>query len=293
MKRRLLGLCLAFALLFGISANVGGVTTSMAAGTVNHSVKLFVGEKLPIPIEKGGLKSVKTSQKSIVKVKKENEYGFYMIAKKAGTATVTAKIKKVKHIYNVTVSEAKLVVSQESLVVKNSYYGNSFNSSLTFKIENKTAFHVGSATVKYSLKDTTGKVVENGSFVVNCFPPGSAAYHTVDYAMKETALKSSEASIESWIRDPNYDYVDMSSKFSVKQDPDNAGVYVITSNADVEAAGVVDIMFCDSDGAVMYMETTSFYLPAGGSSNYTLKYVPEGVKADIVVRAAQSIYKGV
>lgn len=293
MKRRLLGFCLVFALLLGVLVEVGGTTTSMAAGTVNHVVRLFAGERLPISFEKGGIKSIKSSKKSVVKVKKENEFGFYMIAKKTGTATITAKVKRVKHVYKVTVCEAKLVVSQDSLFVKNSYYGTSFNSTITFKIENKTAFHVGSATVNYSLKDTTGKVVESGSFVVNCFPPGSVAYHTVDYAMKETALKSSEAYIDSWIRDPNYDYVDLSSKISVKQDADNAAVYIITSNADVEAAGVVDIIFRDSDGSVMYMESSTFYLSAGGDSKYTLKYVPDGVKADIVVRAASSTYKGV
>ena len=285
MKRKLIGLCLVFALFLNIAVFAVSAPIVKAAKTTKQSISLYVGERVPVTIEKGVIKKIKSSNKTVAKTKKESAKGFYIIAKGVGTSTVNVKTSKGKHVFYVTVREVQLQVSQESLYVKRSYMGTQYNSTVTFKIVNKTATHISSATVKHSLTDTEGKVVENGSFIVNCLPPESAAYHSVDYAMKETAVASSEPEIDSWIRDPGHEFVDQSANYEVKQDTENPGDYIITNNGSAEAAGNADIMFRDTEGAVTYMESASFYLKPGDSSKYTLSFVPEG-KAEIVIRAA-------
>ena len=289
MKKRIVGLFMVLALALGI-AGVSGVQKSVAAGTVKHSVVLFAGEKYPQSIEKGKIKKIKSSNKAVVKTKKDSANLFTIVAKKAGSAVVTVKTSKGKHIYNVSVEDVNFRVSQESLYVLQSFTGSKFNSKMTFKVENKTKIHIGSATVKYTLTDTKGVDVETGSFIVNSMVPGGTAYYSVDYTMQDTALASSKAEVISWMRDPNVVCTDQSSKIDVKQDASDKSVFTIKNNADTDVAGNADILFRDGQGAVIYMECASFFFSAGEDTKYTLSYLPSSyAKVDISVRAASTV----
>lgn len=296
MKKRIISMGLVLTLVFSMVAMGAVISVSYAAGTKNHNVTLIKGERMPVTYSDGTIKSVKTGNKSIVKTKKDAPNRFYLVAKGIGSAKITVSTTKGKHVYNVKVKESKLSVSQVSLVVKPSYLGTQYNSTIAFKVVNKSSIHISSATVSYTLQDTNGKQVEKGSFIVNCLNPGKAAYHSIDYAMKDTALKSSKAKISSWTRDPYYVCKDQSSKIDVNQVKDSGKLSAveITNKANVNAAGNSDIIFRDNDGKIMYMESTSFYLTSGASTKYVLTYVPSNyAKVEIVARAASSKYKAI
>lgn len=195
-------LALALAIVFSICTVASTLqmatpfTEQVEAKTKSESVQFFKGQKIGYEALLGKFSKVTSSNSKIVKVTGKTSTKFYLVGKKPGKATVTVKFKggQTNKIY-VTIGDPKKV--------KVSYVSRSVtNHRVFFKITNKSGIDLSSATVKYILRDNTGKEQSSGRIYDNDYLlNGKSSIYGVYYYGNDPApvLSKSTVTIEKLI----------------------------------------------------------------------------------------------
>ena len=141
--------CLVAFFVMFLALNMVYVTAE--AKTKTYKVTLYVGETSVQYPSVGKIKSVKSSNKKIVSVKKKG-YAVNISAKKKGSAKVTVKGSKATYVYKVSVKKPVFNVT-----VGTSRLGN---DDWLVTLENKTSDFFEDVQVSAILRDTAGNPVE-------------------------------------------------------------------------------------------------------------------------------------
>ncbi|MBE5906432.1 MAG: hypothetical protein E7277_06510 [Lachnospiraceae bacterium] len=155
------------------------------------------------------VKSVKSSKKSVVKVKKDSSanYKALLTAKKAGKATVTIRTQRGIIKYKVTVKKLNFKVSAKDLGKGN----------VLLTVTNKTKQIFDSVDVRYTVKDPNGNIITRKTVHVDSLIPGKASYAKAYFTLGAGVTVSSiKGGVIKAKRYPDRAYKNRSGKVNVK-----------------------------------------------------------------------------
>ncbi|SFQ47129.1 hypothetical protein SAMN02910358_02320 [Lachnospiraceae bacterium XBB1006] len=273
------------------------VITLIPATPANAASKkkltMFVGESFYVT-NYTKVKSVKTSKKSVVKVKKDRSanYKAILIAKKAGKATVTVRTQRGTMKYAVTVKKLNFKVSAKNLG----------NGNVLLTVTNKTKQIFDSVKVRYTVKDSNGNVIARESVNVYSLIPGKASYAKAYFTLGSgVTVSSCTGGVISVERYPNRAYKNRSSKVNVKAiNEQNNGSEVsfqinAVNNSSARVSGNAFILVEDAANNIIDVMSYSIYLQEHAVDSSITKRIYKNLCPDydhykIVVRAYSSTY---
>lgn len=211
---------------------------------------LYVGEKFDV----SSAKSIKSSKKSVVKTGKDTSGSYvqhYMIAKKAGSATVTVKSKfggTTKYKVTVKKNKCKVTLSRAE------------DGSVIIAVKNTSGQIFENGKVRYTLKTPDGSVYEENEQSVYRLLNKKTAYYTI-YVRRDVDidLSQSKAKITDIYHNPNYTYKNNTAKINIKTKASEADreieLDMTAKNKDsLDADGMVYIMIKDSANKTIGIE---------------------------------------
>lgn len=225
------------------------------AAASTKKVTLFKGEVLQVT-DFSDVKSVSSSKKSVASVKKDSKQSYYanITAKKAGTATVKIKTKRSTITYKITVKNLSFSYSFKKM-------GNDY---ILLTMKNKTSTTFDSITVRYTLKDNSGNVVEVKDAFIDDFLGKKTAYKSIIVSdASSISLDSCSVKLISDSRSLSAKYKDESKNISYTDtfDPATGKLKLAIKNQSSNTCqGVVDILFYDSDNNLLGHSSRSYYL---------------------------------
>lgn len=239
---------LVFVMAFAMTGSVSEAKTD--------KFTLFVGEEVGYSyIGMGTIKSVKSSKSKVVSAKKYKN-GSWMVAKKAGKATVTVKGARGTWKHNITVKKSDFKVNfskmsgndrycQVSVANNTSGYFDTFKVEATFRDASGNELYTNTEYFKYVGKKKTA----NSSLYMGSY------YDKVD--LSKTTYKL------TFDRDIDYKYKDYSKKVtitdSVGKDKYNNDCVNIKAKTSYKGKGTIyiayDIFFYDEAGNLLNITT--------------------------------------
>jgi hypothetical protein len=252
--------------------------TNVQAATVKKSLTLYKGEAIYFT-DYSTVKSVSSSKKSVVTVKKDSErdYRANITAKKTGKATLTMKTKSKTYKYTITVK--KLDVTAKITDMGNGY--------LLLTVKNNTKNTFTSVDFSYTLKNEQGEVVKSDTRSVSNVVAGKTVYDYISYDNYSYDVDPSKCSAKATgvSRDPDATYKNVSSKVTYTVTEDDNGSDTLTLSVKSKntlkkdyARGYHYILVYDADNNVIGLKTINIYLKAGAVNTDTAKiyYGPYG-----------------
>jgi hypothetical protein len=292
MKRikKVLSIVLAFVFVVSVVA-VGAPTEAYAAKTT--TITMVKGEKLAFSADYYNVKSVSSSKKSVVTVKKNPDESTEVIftAKEKGTSNVTIKTERGTKNY-------KIKVVGNSIKIKAVAQAGSY---LIYKITNNTSVTFENFYFDWNAKDSDGDSLKEGSDYVRCLTAKSTAYASVyiGYGNSASIKKSTaKASLTDHQRYPQYKYTDQAEKVKVTVTEKVSGNDVnfkvkFKSSVNEYVSAVADVIFYDSDDNIIEVEAVSMSLGKKETSTREINYYNAADIYDhckVVVRAYSSVY---
>ena len=218
------------------------------------SVTLFKGEVVSTGYVFGTLKSVKSSKKSVVSVKKENGKPV-MTAKKTGKATVTIKTSRGKQVYSVTVKGNPFKITT---------YANK-DKGVVIQGVNSSSKAFSWVTVVATFCDAAGNPITESKGTLWHIGPKQKGYANINVYNSGIDFSKTKYSVTSdnWSRgyESKYKGYGKNVSMSVKEDSDKIKFKASTKykgNGSIHAA--CDIVFKDAAGNVVSTDTQFLYL---------------------------------
>ena len=254
LGKRVLAFCLACVMALTVVTVMEPVTAQAAT----KSITLYKGEAIYFT-DYSKVKSVSSSKKSVVTVKKDKENNIHanLYAKKTGKATVTVKTGYGTNKLNVTVKPLKFSVGMKDMG----------NGRILFSIKNNTKQTFDDAIVEYTIKDEAGNVCEKDKIHVYDLVAGKTVYDSCYYSQNSYTINLSESSarVIAVSHNLNRIYKNQSSNIAVSAKEEGDKLVIKTKNKLKKdtGSGRVFILFYDADGKVVDMASSSIYLQAG------------------------------
>jgi hypothetical protein len=251
--------------VFVISVAAAGARTEVYAAS-SESLTMYVGEEFSYSLYTTTIKSVSSSDKSIVKASKDDDLKFAinLTAKKAGSAKITIKYKDINDkskttTLKVTVKKADITCKVTGLV----------DGYALIKIKNNTKQTFEKAYIKYNLKDSDGDTMKSEEDVyVTDLVAGKTAYYEV-YVGKDADIKFSKctASVTALSHDPSYTYkvcakdaIEITTKNETEDDSSVSFTIKIKNTTKQQVDGKYYLLICDADDDIIGMESYNIYL---------------------------------
>jgi hypothetical protein len=242
--------------------------SEVCAGTKSKSYTLYKGEKTSISVSSGTIKSVTSSDKSVVTAKKEkgSTKRIDFTAKKTGSATVTVKTTKSTYKYRITVKKLDITGTMTDIC----------EGGLLLTIHNNTSQTFAEMELTYTLREKNGATLTTGTKTVRNVVSKATiydiAYYYATYKDKIDASKCT-FSATSVDRSPGVTYKNTTSKLSLKTSLSNNGTWALQINIKVKnklkstsVTATVYLLTYDPSGKVVDLTEETFYLKPGGSS---------------------------
>ena len=265
-RQKLMGLFLSLALFIGLTGGIGKV--SDAAG---NSYTLLKGEKIVITIFGTNIRSVSSSKKSVLAVKKSGSNKAVVTAKKSGKAKVTVRgVNGGVKSYSFTVKNPKYSWKVAGVYQKDNKY------SITYEIVNKSGVYLTSGKFKYHLFDASGVEIKSDAFTVFRFLPGVKCYYTVSYyALDGQTLGNATLTNDEYSHNFKYKAVNVSKKMKITKIDrvDNNINFTIKNPTKENVEAIVDVVFYDAVGQIVDTASSSCYMTSKGVNTKTV-YAP-------------------
>ncbi|MCR5451345.1 MAG: hypothetical protein K6F00_01800 [Lachnospiraceae bacterium] len=272
--KKLLCLITAITLMFGFVPTAA--ITSHAASA--KKLTLYTGEAVYVT-DYYDVKSCSSSKKNVVSVKRDsqNKKHANIIAKKAGKATVTVKTANKTSKYVITVKD-----TSKQFNCSMSYITNGSSKSILLKAANKSTQAFDTVEVRYTLKDSSGTVLNEDSTKIYSVAMKKSGYTEIIYDRNlEVDLNQSYAEAVAVDRNLNKKSVDLTKQVNVKHsgDPIASGSsteldVTLTSknkNKNISANVVNYIFIYDSSDTLIYFTKRSAYLKGGATDTTVSK----------------------
>ena len=255
-----------------------------AEATTTKKITMYAGEAFYTYVSGQEVKSVSSSNKSIVKASKDSDYKrqVNLTAKKAGKATITIKVKGYDN---------KTVTYKYAITVKKLSFDTSFVSAaggyVCVGVKNKTAQTFDKVVIQYTFKDANGEVVAQNTNTVSRVLTKKTAYTNIYVGssnMELIDLSQSSVKVTAVAHEPDYSYKDVSTKITVTPKDevvnDRSVTFNITSKNTTNQyiMGYDYVMIYDEAGTLIGVEDYSLYLDKketktySGASFYFSKY---------------------
>jgi hypothetical protein len=288
--KKVLAIVLAF--VFVVSVAAAGAPTEVYAATTK-TITLIKGEKLAFAADTYNVKSVSSSKKSVVTVKKNPDESTEVIftAKEKGTSEVSIKTDRGTKKY-------KVKVVGNSIKIKAVAQAGSY---LIYEITNNTSVTFESFYFDWNAKDSDGDSLKEGSDYVRYLTAKSTAYASVyiGYGNSASIKKSTaKANLTDHKRYPQYKYTDQAEKVKVTVTDKVSGSNVefkvkFKSSVNEYVSAVADVIFYDSDDNIIEVDAVSMSLGKKETSTREITYYNGADIYDhceVVVRACSSVY---
>ena len=270
-----LGLLLVMALVWGLVATAA---PDSAATSKTEKVTLLTGEKYALKAWLGKITSVSSSKKSVISVKKKSSVEAICTAKKAGKATVTARMtggSVYRYIFTVKKPNVQL------RAVSCHYTEGSVNTTSDIAVEviNKSGVYINDVKVMIALYDASGAVLEQKENTFYDLVPGAKVYKMITYygapvARIETVGKYTIN------RTSTSKYINVSKKIKVSASAAGETMTVtIRNTAKKNASGSADVVFYNANGEVVYIRPCSFYLKPNEATTTNISLFGDAVGA--------------
>jgi hypothetical protein len=261
---------------------------NVQAATKTETLTLYKGEKTAISVPSGKIKSVTSSQKSVVTAKKEkgSTRQIDFVAKKTGSATVTVKTTKGTRKYKITVKELDITGS-----VIGAMPDGVLEERPILAITNNTAQTFTSVVLTYTLRDKAGNKLKTGTKTVRNVVSKATVYDTVYHSMSyqsdtidaskcTVTVKSAERTLGVIYKNKT---AKLTCKTTVKKDDGSQNITIKIKNPPENASVTVTVYFLkyDSSGEAVSLSGETYNLEPGGSSQLE-KTVGEGLTYEVV-----------
>ena len=278
MKKTMKKILLVFAMIFV----VGCIQTTAQAKTTK--IKLYVGEEISYYyIGIGTLNRVKSSNSKVVSAKLKNSR-CHMVAKKAGTATVTSKGSRGTFVHKVTVKKPSFKI--------NAVRFNDRYAKISLKNNNGSCFD--SLRVLVTFKDKNGKVLYSDSAYMYSVCSKQTVTYSVylganyqDVDMSKTTYKVQMS------RNPDRKYKNYGKKvsYSEKQRVSGSSTYIdVTSKTSYKGKGTIsveyDVLFYNAEGKLIYISNYSATLYKNSNKKTTSILMPYNATSYKIVKRA-------
>ena len=258
-------LMLAVSMTVPAASALGMPAASVAEAASTEKLTLYVGEKFSV----SGAKSIKSSNSKVVKAGTDKSSGYvtrYMIAKKAGTATVTTKSSYGNYTtkYKVTVKKNPCKASIKWSAYNfsdTSKYGEAF-----ITIKNSSSQIFDDVEVQYTLKRADGSVIEQDKKSAYSGIAGKGKAYIILTSVDKTEVADMSVKVTGVNHNPNYTYKNVTSKVKVTKDEEAADkeikVQLTAKNTTKNSvSGEVYYVLKDSSGEVIGVKSpSSFFL---------------------------------
>jgi hypothetical protein len=257
------------------------------------TITLVKGEKMNITPDYNNVKSVTSSNKSVVTAKKNPDESteFILTAKGKGTSTVTVKTERGTKKYKIKVVANSIKIKA---IAKTDKY-------LIYRIKNNTSVTFENFAFDWVAKDSDGDVVETGTHIVQNLIAKTTAYASV-YIGNDNGVNvkksAATADLLYYDRSPQYAYTDQTSKVKVTVTPEETedDIYLkvkFKSKTNEYVDVVADIILYDCDNKIIYVDSVSQYLRKKETSTdwgYAFGVADIYDHYEIVIRACSSSY---
>ena len=277
--RRLMGtLVLVLALAMGIV----GTAAPQSEAASRKKFTMVKGEKRKLSVLFiGSLKSVKSTKKSVVSVKKSGSRYITLKAKKAGKATIKVKGQYGYGNYVITVKKKKL-----SCVYKG-FRDNTYSGYAYYEITNKCGDYLSSATMTYDILDANNNVLKTASDMTIYSLVPNAKYYASVYISGDlltqgaTAIRVKSYSIK---HDMLLNYKNYTKKVTVKYNK-STGAVTFKNKTKKNISAKADIVFYDDMGNIVDVQTVSSYMTSKGKDTKTVTTSKEFSTAKVFKKA--------
>ncbi|MCR5097704.1 MAG: hypothetical protein K6B14_02010 [Lachnospiraceae bacterium] len=258
-------LMLAVSMTVPAASALGIPAASVAEAASTEKITLYVGEKFAV----SGVKSIKSGNSKVVKAGTDKSSGYvtrYMIAKKAGTATVTTKSSYGNYTtkYKVTVKKNPCTATIKWSAYKmsdTSKYGEAF-----ITIKNSSSQIFDDVEVRYTLKKADGSVIEEDTKSAYSGIAGKGKAYIILSGVDKTEVADMSVKVTGLTHYPNYNYKDVTSKVKVETSEEAADkeikVQLTAKNTTKSSvSGSAYFVLKDGSGEVIGVKSAStFYL---------------------------------
>ena len=247
-----------FAAFLALAMVISLIPVSPANAAKAKKLTMYVGESFYVT-NYTKVKKVKSSKKSVVKVKKDKSanYKAILTAKKSGTSIVTVKTQRGTLKYKVTVKKLNFKVKAKNL-------GDGY---ILLTVTNKTKQIFDSVKVRYTVKDENGNLITRETANVYSLIPGKASYAKVGYtAASGVSVAACKAGVIECDRQPSRTYKNRSSKVKVKainEQETNDGVSFqvnAVNNSSKTVSGTAFILVKNASNQIIDVMPYSIYL---------------------------------
>lgn len=243
-----------------------------AASSKTKSLTLYVGEAITCGDNYySNVKSVSSTNKSVVSIKKDKDKPSRAIAtaKKAGTATITVKTQRGTFKWKITVKSLNFKTALKDL-------GDGY---FLVSVTNNTKQLFEDVVVTYSLYDNYGNEVVIDSIRVDTLIPNMTSYSTFYYGRDHANIncEASKAKVTQTYRSINYKYTNVASKITQKiinetVTDEGLSFGVSLKNTSKETAyGDFYVMLYDVDNNLIGIIKRSIYLRSGALDTTEIK----------------------
>lgn len=244
------------------------------------SVTVAVGKKVSLKV-KGTTKKVSwtTSKKAIASVSKKG----VVTGKKAGKATITAKVGAKKFRCKVTVKKSSKVknVSTTKLASKCSFTVKKYKKGVLLSVKNNNSQMVDEVKANYILKTSSGVVVETGNVYFYSVGAGNTLEKPIYLTENEASSVDTSKCIVSCTAEQNYNnkhYINVNKSVSVSvleaTDVSQLGCS-LKNNSSKDVSVTVCIYYYDNAGSIVDVDFLSESLSGKQQSfgNFSTPYV--------------------
>jgi hypothetical protein len=255
--------CSVFLALIMLIALIPNIPADAAA---QESVTMYVSEVFSYSLYGTTIKSVSSSNKSVVTAAKDKDLKFQinMTAKKAGSATI--KIKYTGTGNKVNTKSLKVTVKKTAISCKVTGLSNGY---AVVQIKNNTKQTFDQAYLNYTMKGADGSTVKSETEVyVSKLVAGKTAYYTV-YVGRDAEIDyaNSSASISAVSHNPSYTYnvcADNAVKVTAQNQTEDERKVSFTLKVQNTTKNQVDgkyyLLICDANDNIIGVEDFSIYL---------------------------------
>ncbi len=256
-------LVLAVSMTVPAASALGIPAASVAEAASTEKITLYVGEKFSV----SGVKSIKSGNSKVVQAGTDKSSGYvtrYMIAKKAGTATVTTKSSYGNYTtkYKVTVKKNPCTASIKWSAYKmseTSKYGEAF-----ITIKNSSSQIFDEVEVKYTLKKADGSVFEEDTKTAYTGIAGKGKAYIILSGVDKTEVADMSVKVTGVAHYPNYSYKDVTSKVKLDKSEEAADkeikVQLTAKNTTKNSvSGYAYYVLKDGSGEVIGVKSASTY----------------------------------
>ncbi len=279
LSKRLACLVLAVLMAVPVASALDMPQASVAEAASAKKVTMYVGEKMDLGFTNTEIKKLKTSNKKVVKTGTYKSYSYkhsYIEAKKTGKATITVKKYSKTYKYAVTVKKAKFSATATRI---------SGTSRFLITLNNKTNQTFENVKMTYTIKDSSGNVIDKDSTTVTDLQAKGKAYELIytSYSYADQDLSCS-VKVTPLFHQMTQKYYNVSNKIKVtSKKKDGNYVKISYKNNNKKATytdGCVYVIFYDENGKVV-------------SENYSLLYMKKGTTktSEFYVGSNWSSYK--